>query len=138
MTKRYDVFNGKGRAAKRRHGAAAPSLFLFAFNTLLLLEVTMANRSLDAKHKRAVSQRQEAGRIEGFKPAYHTNKPLLREIAANAQHMVLPARREIITWSEPKTVLYNPRIHRAQKPLVLRCAVACDGELVKRADYFSR
>jgi len=98
----------------------------------------MANRSLDAKHKRAVSQRQEAGRIEGFKPAYHSDKQALRTIAATAQHMVLPARREIITWSEPKMIAYNPKVYRKPAPLALRCAVACDGELIKRVDYLGR
>jgi len=98
----------------------------------------MANRSLDAKHKRGLKQSREAGRQEGHKPAYHTDKQALRTIAATAQHMVLPARREIITWSEPNMVAYNPKVYRKPAPLALRCAVACDGELIKRADYLGR
>lgn len=98
----------------------------------------MANRSMDAKYKRAVSQRQALGAAEGGKPAYHTNKPLLREIAANAQHMVKSASRPTEAWVMPLTKLYNPSIYRAPKPLALRCAVACDGELVRRKDYLSR
>lgn len=98
----------------------------------------MANRSMDAKHKRGVKQRQEAGRQEGYKPAYHTNKSSLREIAANAQHMVKPARREIITPSDVVMVPYMP--HRAPRRWTpaQKAYVNCGDELVKRADYFGR
>jgi hypothetical protein len=90
---------------------------------------------MDAKHKRGMMQRQALGAAEGSKPAYHTNKPLLREIAASAQHMVKNASPAKPVWVEPLTMLYNPSIYRAPKPLALRCAVSCDGELIKRADY---
>ena len=98
----------------------------------------MANRSMDAKHKRGVKQRQEAGRQEGYKPAYHTNKPMLREIAANAQHMVRPAPRSIIEPSDPVMVPYMP--HRARRvwTAAQRAYVNCGDELVKRADYLGR
>jgi hypothetical protein len=98
----------------------------------------MANRSMDAKYKRAVSQRQALGEAEGSKPAYHTNKPLLRLIASNAQHMVRNVTPCKAAWSEPLTVLYNPSIYRAPKSLAVRCMVACDGELIRKADYFRR
>ena len=93
------------------------------------------NRSLQVKYKRSLTQRQALAEAEYSKPAYHTNKPMLREIAALAQHMVKNATPAKAVWVEPVTVLYNPSIYRAAKPLALRCAVACDGELVRRADY---
>ncbi len=98
----------------------------------------MANRSMDAKYKRAVSQRQALGAAEGNKPAYHTNKPMLRLIASNAQHMVKSASKPATAWVEPITKLYNPSIYRAPKSLAVRCMVACDGELVKRKDYLRK
>jgi hypothetical protein len=98
----------------------------------------MANRSMDAKHKRGVKQRQEAGRQEGYKPAYRTNKPLLREIAANAQHMVKPAPRVIVEPSDVVMVPYMP--HRAPRKwtAVQKAYVNCGDELVKWADYLKR
>ena len=97
------------------------------------------NRSLQVKYKKSLKQRQALGEAEFSKPAYLTNKPALRELAANAQHMVRPPQRDIVTWSEPKTMLYNPSIHRAPKPLAIRCMVDCDGELIRacevRKDY---
>lgn len=98
----------------------------------------MANRSMTAKVMRAVKQRQEAGAAEGCKLAYHTNKPLLRELASNAQHMVQNVTPRKAAWVEPLTVLYNPSIHREKPNLATRCMVACDGELVRKADYFRR
>lgn len=98
----------------------------------------MANRSMNTKYKRALKQRQELGALEGDKPAYRTNKPLLRLIASNAQHMVKSLTPRKAAWVEPLTVLYNPSIYRAPKALAVRCMVACDGELVKRADYLAR
>ena len=95
------------------------------------------NRALQRNHIKAKKQRALLGAIEGMKPAYHSDKPALRIIAAKCQWMVKP----IITEKEvynPTMVLYNPAIHRALMPLALRCAVACDGELVKRADYLRR
>lgn len=99
----------------------------------------MANRSMDAKYKRAVSQRQEAGRLEGMKPAYCTNKSSLREIAANAQHMVKPYRQHVVVEpSDPVMVPYMP--HRAPRhwTAAQRAYVNCGDELVKRADYLKR
>lgn len=98
----------------------------------------MANRSMDAKHKRGKLQRVALGMAEAMKPAYNTNKPLLREIAANAQHMVKSASKPAEAWVVPLTKLYNPSIYRAPKALAIRCMVACDGELVKRKDYLAR
>lgn len=103
----------------------------------------MANRSMDAKCKRAREQRQALGMAEGNKPAYgpkskyHT-KSALRQMASEAQHMVRNVTPRKAAWVEPLTVLYNPSIHRAPKPLALRCMADCDGELVKRADYLRR
>lgn len=98
----------------------------------------MANRSMDAKYKRAVAQRQALGAAEGSKPAYRTNKPLLRRIAATAD----PEMVQVVTTSKVSTpltfVMYNPSIYRKPKPLALLCAVACDGELVKRGDYLRK
>lgn len=96
----------------------------------------MANRAMDAKYKRAIGQRQALGMSEGMKPAYHTNKPLLREIAASAQHMV---RNNSVRKSvrEYTMVLYNPSIHREKPTLAMRCMVACDGELIRKADYLA-
>jgi hypothetical protein len=98
----------------------------------------MANRSMDAKHKRGVKQRQEAGRQEGYKPAYRTNKASLREIAASAQHMVKPAPRVIVEPSDVVMVPYMP--HRAPKHWTpaQRAYMNCGDELVKRADYLGR
>lgn len=96
------------------------------------------NRSLQVKYKRSLKQRQALAEAEMSKPAYHTNKPLLREIAASAQHMVKNATPSKDAWVEPVQVLYNPSIYRAPKTLATLCMVACDGELVKRADYFRR
>ena len=98
----------------------------------------MANRSMDAKYKRAKLQRSALGMAEGSKPAYHTNKPLLRLIASEAQHMVKSVQNEKREWVAPLTVLYNPSIYRAPKALATRCMVACDGELVRRADYLRK
>ena len=98
----------------------------------------MANRSMTAKCMRAVKQRQEAGAAEGSKPAYFTNKPLLREIAASAQHMVRNVTPRKAAWVEPLTVMYNPTIHRAKPTLATRCMVNCDGELVRKADYLRK
>lgn len=98
----------------------------------------MANRSMDAKYKRAVLQRQEAGAAEGCKPAYHTNKPLLREIAASIDVTLV----QVVTRSKVSTpytmVMYNPSIHREKPSLAVRCMVACDGELVRKADYLRK
>lgn len=96
------------------------------------------NRSLQVKYKKAVTQRQEAGALEGMKPAYRTNKPLLRQIAASAQHMVKPAPRAIIEPSDPVMVPYMP--HRAPRhwTAAQRAYVNCGDELVKRADYLKR
>jgi hypothetical protein len=99
------------------------------------------NRSLQAKYKKAIKQRQELGAIEGAKPAYHSNKPALRELAASSQLMVKPSNGTTIDSVDSKAtvyVMYNPSIYRAAQPLALRCAVACDGELVRRKDYFRR
>ena len=99
----------------------------------------MANRSIMAKHKRGVKQRQALGFIEGSKPAYSTNKPLLREIAATAQHMVKPAsKRTMIEPCDPVMVPYMP--HRAPKVRTAFIAAWKDfgNELVKRADYLKR
>jgi hypothetical protein len=93
---------------------------------------------MDAKHKRGKLQRVALGMAEAMKPAYHTNKPLLREIAASAHHMVKPDSKPTVAWVEPLTMLYNPTIHRKPLPLAVRCMVACDGELVRKADYFRR
>jgi hypothetical protein len=103
----------------------------------------MANRSMDAKVKRARLQRQELGMAEGCKPAYgpkskyHT-KPALRQMASEAQHMVKNATPAKEVWVEPLTKLYNPSIYRKPAPLAMRCAVACDGELIRKADYLAR
>lgn len=98
----------------------------------------MANRSMDAKHKRGVKQRQEAGRQEGYKPAYHSNKSALRAVAASAQHMVKPQPRPIIEVSEPVMVPYISRRAPKHWTAAQRAYVNCGDELVKRADYLSR
>lgn len=98
----------------------------------------MANRSMVGKCKKAVTQRQALGAAEGSKPAYHTNKPLLRLIASEAQHMVKSATKPVTAWVPPLTKLYNPTIYRTPKPLALHCMVECDGELVRRADYLRK
>ena len=97
----------------------------------------MANRSMDAKYKRAVSQRHALGAAEGNKPAYRTNKPLLREMWGIAQHVPKNCNKPAVV-KDRTMVVYNPSIYRAPKPLALRCAVACDGELVRKADYLRK
>lgn len=98
----------------------------------------MANRSMDAKYKRAVSQRQERGAAEGCKPAYFGNKRALRAIAASAQHMVKPAARPIIEPSDPVMVPYMPHRARKARTAFIAAYVNCGDELVKRADYLVR
>jgi hypothetical protein len=104
----------------------------------LPLEVTMANRAMDAKVKRAREQRQALGMAEGNKPAYHTNKPLLRLIASNAQHMVKSASKPVDAYVTPLTVLYNPRQPQHKLPVMWAAMASCDSELVRKADYLRK
>ena len=95
----------------------------------------MANRSMDAKYKRAVSQRQALGAAEGSKPAYHTNKPMLREIAACIDPAMIKREVKVTNTKAPVMVLYNPRQPQHKLPVMWAAMKACDGELVRKADY---
>jgi len=88
------------------------------------------NRSLQAKYKKSLVQKQERAAIEYAKPAYLSNKPMLRDIAASAQHMVKRVPIETVTVDDVM-VLYNPSIHRAPKPVMWSAYVDCDNELIR-------
>lgn len=96
------------------------------------------NRSLQVKYKRSLVQKQASAEAEFSKPAYQSNKPALRKLAASSYLVPKYCTITPSPVTQPKMVMYNPSIHRAPKPLAMRCAVACDGELVKRADYLGR
>lgn len=98
----------------------------------------MANRSMDAKVKRAREQRQALGMAEGNKPAYHTNKPLLRAIAASADPEMIRREVKVIETSQPAMVLYNPRQPQRKLPIMWAAMASCDGELVRRSDYLRK
>ena len=98
----------------------------------------MANRSMDAKYKRAIKQRQELGALEGYKPAYSTNKQSLRLIAASADPAMVKREIKVTETVQPVMVLYNPRQPQHKLPVMWAAMKACDGELVKRGDYLAR
>lgn len=96
------------------------------------------NRSLQRNHLKAVSQRREIGAAEGMKPAYHTDKPALRGIAAACHLVPKMIARPVIEPSDPVMVPYMP--HRAPKhrTAFIAAYVNCGDELVKRGDYLAR
>lgn len=96
------------------------------------------NRSLQRNHLKAVSQRREMGAAEGMKPAYHTDKPALRKLAASSHLVPKMSPREIIEPSDVVMVPYMP--HRAPRvwTAAQRAYVNCGDELVKREDYLAR
>lgn len=90
------------------------------------------NRSLQAKYKKSLTQRQALAEKEYTKPAYRSDKPALRTIAANAQHMVVPANKSVIkTCTDIVYTLYNPSIYRKPKPAMWAAYVDCDNELYR-------